>query len=113
MRSNLIKRLRDPAFFTETSERNLMNEAADALEVLVKERDDAIIKQAEWEIEAKTLRAKLAKAIEALQFYGDTKNYEIRWVRKDCGCCSDGVRIIPENDKGTIARAALTGLRKE
>ena len=88
MRSNLIKRLRNPAFFTETSERNLMNEAADALE--------------EYE-----------KAVEALQFYGDTKNYEIRWVRKDCGCCSDGVRVIPENDKGTIARAALKELRKE
>lgn len=37
MRNNLIKRLRNPAFFTETSERNLMNEAADALEEWEKE----------------------------------------------------------------------------
>ncbi|CAB4151874.1 hypothetical protein UFOVP589_42 [uncultured Caudovirales phage] len=37
MRNNLIKRLRNPAFFTETSERNLMNEAADALEEVIKE----------------------------------------------------------------------------
>ncbi len=31
-RRNLIRRLRDPAFGTETSERNLMNAAADEIE---------------------------------------------------------------------------------
>jgi len=69
------------------------------------------IQEQAYQIEA--LETKLAKAIEVLNFYGDTKNYEIRWVRKDCGCCSDGVRVIPENDKGTIARTALAELRKE
>lgn len=67
MRNNLIKRLRNPAFFTETSERNLMNEAADELEQweeetkkhlilalsieaglirVIKERDEALAKLA-------------------------------------------------------------------
>lgn len=32
--SNLVRRLRDPAFGTETSERNLMNQAADEIERL-------------------------------------------------------------------------------
>ena len=32
--SNLMRRLRDPAFGTETSERNLMNQAADRIEQL-------------------------------------------------------------------------------
>lgn len=33
--SNLIRRLRDPAFGAETSERNLMNAAADQIEELL------------------------------------------------------------------------------
>lgn len=32
--SDLVRRLRDPAFGTETSERNLMNQAADRIEQL-------------------------------------------------------------------------------
>jgi hypothetical protein len=32
--SNLVRRLRDPEFGTETSERNLMNQAADEIERL-------------------------------------------------------------------------------
>ena len=32
--SDLVERLRDPAFGTETSERNLMNQAADRIEQL-------------------------------------------------------------------------------
>jgi len=42
---NLVKRLRDPAFGTETTERKLMDKAADRIE---------------------ELEAKLAKAVEAL-----------------------------------------------
>lgn len=32
--SDIVRRLRDPAFGTETSERNLMNQAADEIERL-------------------------------------------------------------------------------
>lgn len=46
MVDNLVKRLRDPAFGTETTERNLMSAAADRIE---------------------ELDAKLAKAVQALE----------------------------------------------
>ena len=78
MQNNLIKRLRNPAFFTETSERNLMNEAADALEEweketaqnlmlalsieagvirIMKERDEALAKLADMTEECKDYKA--------------------------------------------------------
>lgn len=48
--------------------------AADRIKALTKERDDAVIKRAAWELEAKTQQAraeqlsdKLAKAVEDLQ----------------------------------------------
>jgi hypothetical protein len=78
MRDNLIKRLRNPAFFTETSERNLMNEAADALEEWEKETKKHLILA--LSVEAGVIRvmkerdealAKLDKAVEALHFYAD------------------------------------------
>ena len=40
--SELIRRLRDPAFGTETSERNLMNQAADEIDRLRAALRDAI-----------------------------------------------------------------------
>ena len=39
MSDDLVKRLRDPEFGTETTERNLMNSAADRIEELEAERD--------------------------------------------------------------------------
>ena len=53
MSDDLVKRLRDPAFGTETTERNLMSKAADRIE---------------------ELEAKLAKAVEVAE-------KSIKWLR--------------------------------
>jgi chromosome segregation ATPase len=95
MSDDLVKRLRDPAFGTETSERLLMVAAADRIQTLTKERDDYAFRLAdanntysemhvelealteqleaaradakEAEAYAEELEAKLAKAVEALR----------------------------------------------
>jgi len=74
MSDDLVKRLRDPAFGTETTERNLMNTAANRIEELEAERDDYAFKWAEanntyseMHVALSELNDKLAKAVEALE----------------------------------------------
>jgi hypothetical protein len=94
---DLVKRLRDPAFGTETSERLLMVAAADRIEALTAElatcekyRDayaecDRIGTQA-----VRDLEAKLAKAVEAL-----------REIAGECGCSTARVTLAEiEGEKG-------------
>ena len=45
-------------------------QAADRLEALVKERDDAVIKRAAWELEAKTQKARAERLEAALRTIG-------------------------------------------
>ena len=62
MTDELVKRLRDPAFGTETSERNLMASAADRIEQLTAERDAAYAQgyaDAETEISKSALGQKI------------------------------------------------------
>lgn len=62
----LIARLRDaPADGLGTE--NLCIAAADRIEALVKEKDDAGIKRAAWELEAKTLQARVERLEAALR----------------------------------------------
>lgn len=62
----LIARLRDaPADGLGTE--NLCIAAADRIEALVKERDDAVIKRAAWELEAKTQQARAERLEAALR----------------------------------------------
>ena len=108
MRNNLIKRLRNPAFFTETSERNLMNEAADALEQYEKEKAQNLILA--LSVEAGVIRimkegvetlAKLDKAVKALRYYADF--YEVP---------NDGPWGAFSEDFGRTARNALLELEE-
>lgn len=73
--SNLVRRLRDPAFGTETSERNLMNQAADEIERLRAELS-------EYSEEFPLLQNDLGKALldnerlrVALRAYADEANW--------------------------------------
>jgi hypothetical protein len=89
MSDNLVKRLRNPAFGTETTERTLMNTAADRIEELEAENKllneqmaaieehgnemlnalpDCLMRLAVALVENDELEAKLAKAVEALDW---------------------------------------------
>ena len=59
------------------------------------------------------LEAKLAKAVEALAFYGDERNYEAEYIADDCGCCGSWYepKIHKDGqDSGDKARATLAEL---
>jgi hypothetical protein len=96
MSDNLVKRLRDPALGIETTERNLMNSAADLIEALdktckewaeVSQRNYQRAKEAEAKLRdmaleliavnegADAAEAKLAKALEALEVFSDDRNW--------------------------------------
>jgi hypothetical protein len=70
MSDNLVKRLRDPAFGIETTERNLMNSAADLIEALDKTckewAETAWVSQRNYQ-RAKEAEAKLAKLVQAAE----------------------------------------------
>jgi hypothetical protein len=59
------------------------------------------------------LEAKLAKAVEGLQFYTEGADYEYHLVTRDCGCCSDMEDPIILDDKGNLARLVLAEIKKE
>ena len=92
MSDDLVKRLRDPAFGTETTERNLMDKSADRI---------------------KELEAKLAKAVEALYFYADGE-----WPQDYPGGVlyasgDDTPEFKTHLDYGDKARATLAELKGE
>ena len=109
MSDDLVKRLRDPEFGTETTERNLMNSAADRIEEL----EAALPEQIEWvkrladdlnsaEGREARLEAKLAKAVEALE--------GVRAFVRDLAPYADqGHTLVPALEKACTTLAELTG----
>ena len=75
------------------------NAAADRIEALVKERDEAVIKRAAWELEAKTQQARAERLEAALRFYA-RRGVVSPWVDDEIN-----------EDGGDIARAALKGAK--
>ena len=59
------------------------------------------------------LKAKLAKAVEALEFYADADNYEDQHKRESCGCCYYLQDAEIKQDEGVKARATLAALKGE
>jgi hypothetical protein len=59
------------------------------------------------------LEAKLAKAVEALEFYADADNYEDQHKRESCGCCYYLQDAEIKQDEGFKARATLAALKGE
>jgi len=68
MVDNLVKRLRDPAFGTETTERNLMSAAADRIEQLAAINEE--------------LEAKLAKAVWAIEIMQDASDAMMLYIAR-------------------------------
>jgi len=63
---NLVRRLREPAFGTDTTERNLMGSAADRIEALTEQLEAARLDAKEAEAYALWLEGKLQKTEKAL-----------------------------------------------
>ena len=104
MSNDLVKRLRDPAFGTETTERNLMNSAADRIEelcVLHREYEKILTERIQQ------LEAKLSKAVEAL-FVIDALDPEGLIE----GCSQSALRGLVLR-MGAIARTTLAELKGE
>jgi hypothetical protein len=59
------------------------------------------------------LEAKLARAVEGLQFYTERADYEYHQVTRGCGCYSDMEDPIILDDKGNLARLVLAEIKKE
>jgi predicted RNase H-like nuclease (RuvC/YqgF family) len=59
------------------------------------------------------LEAKLAKAVEALEFYADADNYEDQHKPESCGCCYYLHDAEVKEDEGAKARTALAELKGE
>ena len=59
------------------------------------------------------LKAKLAVAVEALEFYADADNYEDQHKRESCGCCYYLQDAEIKEDEGVKARATLAALKGE
>ena len=135
MSDDLIKRLRDCAngigsFKSWQGDYGICDDAADIIEQLMKERDDykdlyyagfkdaasLNIHYAEIGYKAKTAEAKLAKAVEALRFYGNEDNYKSYAAVDPCGCCSSWYEPkihIDGEDSGGVARKALAELEAD
>ena len=64
----LMERLRDWDEYDEGKNNDAREAAAGRIEALIAERDDAVVKRAAWELEAKIAQAKLEKAVEALDY---------------------------------------------
>jgi hypothetical protein len=73
-----------------------------AREVATQERHD---------LKMEALEAKLARAVEGLQFYTEKEDYEYQDVTRDCGCCSDMEDPIILDDKGHLARLVLAEIK--
>lgn len=59
------------------------------------------------------LEAKLATAVEALEFYADADNYEDQHKQESCGCCYYLHDAEIKQDEGVKARATLAALKGE
>jgi hypothetical protein len=59
------------------------------------------------------LEAKLAKAVEALEFYADADNYEDQHKPESCGCCYYLHDAEIKEDEGAKARTTLAELKGE
>jgi hypothetical protein len=66
-------------------------------------RDEAVSR-------VKELEAKLAKAVDALEFYAEVDNYEDQHRPEDCGCCYYLHDAEIKEDEGARARTTLTEL---
>ena len=96
---------------------NLGNAAADHIEQLVGERDEALNQLDSREHTVDVLKkrltdrmTKLAEAIEGLRFYAEQADYEQQIIVRDCGCCSYSEDPIILDDKGNLARRVLEKL---
>jgi len=69
--------------------------------------------QERHDLKLDVLEAKLARAVEGLQFYTEGADYEYHQVTRDCGCCSDMEDPIILDDKGNLARLVLAEIKKE
>jgi hypothetical protein len=98
MSNDLVKRLRDPDFGTETTERKLMDKAADRIEELEKQNA--------------SLEAKLAKAIEVIDnaatLVEDRHFLYMALSGRDPKNCSSDLSLIAEE-----LRLASTKLKGE
>jgi hypothetical protein len=106
---DLVKRLREIGKFSFGW---IADRAADRIEEL-----EAKLKTAEeigraFEEDAGQLRAKLAKAVEALKFYADADNYEDQHKPESCGCCYYLHDAEIKEDEGAKARATLAAFDK-
>ena len=82
------------------------NEALNAL-------PDCLMQLAPALVENDELKAKLAVAVEALEFYADADNYEDQHKQESCGCCSYLQDAEIKEDEGVKARATLAELKGE
>jgi hypothetical protein len=57
------------------------------------------------------LEAKMAVAVEALEFYADADNYEDQHKQESCGCCHYLHDAEIKQDEGVKARATLAELK--
>jgi hypothetical protein len=91
--------------------------AADRIEELSRDLKSVLAREAatqeRHDLKVEALEAKLARAVEGLQFYTEGKDYEKQWVTRDCGCCSYAEDPIILDDKGNLARSVLAKIEKE
>jgi hypothetical protein len=95
----------------------LTTEAADCIEELegqlktVLDRETSILRYYDAKLDAAD--AKLAQAVEALEFYADADNYEDQHKRESCGCCYYLQDAEIKQDEGVKARTTLAALKGE
>ena len=91
--------------------------AADRIKALSGDLKSVLAREAatqeRHDLKMEDLEAKLARAVEGLQFYTEGKDYEKQWVIRDCGCCSYAEDPIILDDKGNLARLVLDEIKKE
>jgi hypothetical protein len=95
----------------------LTTEAADRIEELegqlktVLDRETSILRYYDAKLDAAD--AKLAQAVEALEFYAEADNYEDQHKRESCGCCYYLQDAEIKQDEGVKARVTLAELKEE
>ncbi len=84
----LIAAMRDLSAGPSSYLQDMGNAAADRIEALVKERDDAVIKRAAWELEAKTQQARAVTAPESCPCGSDVTDMDGHIMHYE-GCPED------------------------